>query len=193
VTIIDAAAVTPAPEAISIRAPAGALFRVALRLWRTRIGLALVVVLVLVAAVGPVFARYGPTHFVGIAPNSPPSGKALFGTDHIGQDVWSRFLWGGREILTMAAIATALGLILGAAVGLTAAYARNVRSRSSHALAPDSTAFVAATVASSSDEKVPSRLLVAAGSGDSLSCTDTMIASVPSLPTSRSTRSAFAA
>jgi peptide/nickel transport system permease protein len=120
-----ASAVTPEPESVSIRAPAGALFRGAMRLWRTRIGLLLVVVLVLVAAVGPLFARYGPTDFVGIAPNSPPGPKALFGTDHIGQDVWSRFLWGGREILIMAALATAIGLILGTAVGLTAAYARN--------------------------------------------------------------------
>jgi peptide/nickel transport system permease protein len=126
VTVADVAAVTPEPDAVRVRAPAGAMFRIALRLWRTRIGLALVVALVLVAAVGPVFARYGPTHFVGLAPNSPPSSKALFGTDHIGQDVWSRFLWGGREILVMAVLATVLGLVLGAAVGLTAAYARNV-------------------------------------------------------------------
>jgi len=62
-----ASAVTPEPEAVAIRAPAGALFRNALRLWRTRIGLVLVVLLVLVAAVGPLFARYGPTAFVGIA------------------------------------------------------------------------------------------------------------------------------
>jgi peptide/nickel transport system permease protein len=121
-----ASAVTPEPEAVAIRAPAGALFRSAMRLWRTRIGLVLVVVLVLMAALGPLFARYSPTAFVGIAPNSPPGSKALFGTDHIGQDVWSRFLWGGREILIMAALATAIGLILGTAVGLTAAYARNV-------------------------------------------------------------------
>jgi peptide/nickel transport system permease protein len=121
-----ASAVTPEPESVAIRAPAGALFRGAVRLWRTRIGLVLVVLLVLVAAVGPFFARYGPTAFVGLAPNSPPGGKALFGTDYIGQDVWSRFLWGGREILVMATLATAVGLILGTAVGLTAAYARNV-------------------------------------------------------------------
>lgn len=125
-TVADVAAVTPEPDAVSVRAPAGALFRVALRLWRTRIGVTLVLLLVFLAAVGPVFARYGPTEFVGVAPNSPPSSKALFGTDHIGQDVWSRFLWGGREILVMAGLATVIGLVLGAAVGLTAAYSRNV-------------------------------------------------------------------
>ncbi len=125
-TVADVAAVTPEPDAVRVRAPAGALFRTALRLWRTRIGLTLVLLLVFLAAVGPVFARYGPTEFVGVAPNSPPSSKALFGTDHIGQDVWSRFLWGGREILVMAGLATVIGLVLGAAVGLTAAYSRNV-------------------------------------------------------------------
>jgi peptide/nickel transport system permease protein len=124
-TVVDIAAVTPEPEAIHTRVKAGTLYRTALRLWRTRIGLALVVALVLVAAVGPLFAPHSPTDFVGVAPNSPPSSKALFGTDHIGQDVWSRFLWGGREILVMAALATILGLVTGAAVGLTAAYSRN--------------------------------------------------------------------
>lgn len=125
-SVVQVAAVTPEPDAVTVRAPAGALFRVALRLWRTRIGLTLVVLLVLVAAVGPFFARYSPTTFVGLPPNSAPGGKALFGTDHIGQDVWSRFLWGGREILISAVLATIIGLVLGAAVGLTAAYSRNV-------------------------------------------------------------------
>ena len=118
------AAVAPEPKTVSVRAPSGALFRSAMRLWRTRIGLMLVLLLVFIAAVGPYFAPHSPTAFVGVAPNSPPSSKALFGTDHIGQDVWSRFLWGGREILVMAALATALGLVTGTAVGLTAAYSR---------------------------------------------------------------------
>jgi peptide/nickel transport system permease protein len=125
VTVADIAGVTPEPESVHIRVKAGTLYRTALGLWRTRIGMALVVLLVLVAAVGPFFAPHSPTDFVGVAPNSPPSSKALFGTDHIGQDVWSRFLWGGREILVMAAFATVLGLVTGAAVGLTAAYSRN--------------------------------------------------------------------
>ena len=124
-TVADVAGVTPEPDAVSVRAPAGALFR-----WpvlpvahpdRTRAG-------------GRARARgrrwaglraLRPDALRRHRPNSPPGGKALFGTDHIGQDVWSRFLWGGREILVMA-LATAIGLILGAAVGLTAAYARNV-------------------------------------------------------------------
>src|SRR6185312_3928096 len=123
--LADIAAFTPEPEAATPRAPAGAMYRTALGLWRTRIGLALVIVLVAIAIFGPFFAPHGPTDYFGVPPNSPPSSKALFGTDHLGQDVWSRFLWGGRDILVMAVLATAMGLVLGAAIGLTAAYSRN--------------------------------------------------------------------
>jgi peptide/nickel transport system permease protein len=38
--------------------------------------------------------------------------------------VWSRFLDGGRSILALATASTALGLVLGVAVGLVAAYSR---------------------------------------------------------------------
>ena len=100
------------------------LLRRSLRLWRTRIGVALVGFIVLLAIVGPYLAPYGPSTPVG-APNSNPGGKAVLGTDYLGQDVLSRVLYGGRSILVMAVIATALGLIGGAAVGLVAAYSRN--------------------------------------------------------------------
>ena len=100
------------------------LLRRSLRLWRTRIGVALVGVIVLLAIIGPYLAPYGPSTPVG-APNSVPGGKAVLGTDYLGQDVLSRVLYGGGSILVMAVIATALGLIAGAAVGLVAAYSRN--------------------------------------------------------------------
>jgi peptide/nickel transport system permease protein len=101
-----------------------ALLRDALRLGRTRVGLAIVTVLVLVALAGPLVAPYSPTEFVGI-PNSPPSGDAIFGTDALGRDVFSRFLYGGRTVLWLSAAATLLGITLGVVVGLIAAYARN--------------------------------------------------------------------
>jgi peptide/nickel transport system permease protein len=100
------------------------LLRRSLKLWRTRIGLALVGLIVLLAIVGPYLAPYGPNTPVG-APNSTPGGKAVLGTDYLGQDVLSRVLYGGRSILVMAVIATALGLVAGAAIGLVAAYSRN--------------------------------------------------------------------
>ena len=100
------------------------LLRRSLRLWRTRIGLALLGFIVLLAIVGPYVAPYGPSTPVGV-PNANPGGKAVLGTDYLGQDVLSRVLYGGRSILVMAVIATAIGLVAGAAIGLVAAYSRN--------------------------------------------------------------------
>jgi peptide/nickel transport system permease protein len=101
------------------------VLRLALGMWRTRIGLALVIMLGAVALFGPLIAPHGPADFVGI-PNTGPTSAAHFGTDHIGQDVWSRFLDGGVEILTLAALATLLGLVLGSTLGMLAAYSRGV-------------------------------------------------------------------
>ena len=116
-------AIVPVAETAAARRPTGQLLRSALGLWRTRAGLLIVAVLVGVAVIGPYLAPHSPTAFVG-QPNTRPS-NLLFGTDHLGQDVWSRFLWGGGQLLAVSAIATLLGLVLGVLVGLVAAYSRN--------------------------------------------------------------------
>jgi peptide/nickel transport system permease protein len=100
------------------------LLGVSARLWRTRLGLIFVIVLVLIAVVGPWIAPHAPDEFVAI-PNSKPGGDAILGTDYLGQDVLSRFLYGGRGILVMALVSTGIGLVLGVVIGLVAAYARN--------------------------------------------------------------------
>ena len=112
------------PEVLTTRRPTGALLRSALRLRRTQIGLGLVLFILAIALIGPHVAPHGGNDFVGI-PNSTSVPGALFGTDHIGQDVWSRFLHGGLTILVLATASTALGLVLGIGVGLVAAYSRN--------------------------------------------------------------------
>lgn len=120
------APVTPEPESVhSTRRPSSVL-RDSVRLWRTRIGVVIVVVLGGVAILGPLFAPHGAASFIGIPPNHPPTSGAPLGTDYLGQDVLSRFLYGGREILIMAVLATAIGLGLGVLIGLVAAYSRNV-------------------------------------------------------------------
>lgn len=110
------------PDSPATHQPTTRLLRSALGLWRTRIGLILVGILVGVAFLGRYVAPHSPTAFVG-QPNTRP-GNVLFGTDHIGQDVWSRFLWGGAELLVVASLATILGLVLGTVIGLVAAYSR---------------------------------------------------------------------
>ena len=111
------------PAVVNKRPWLGILKR-ALRMTRTRIGVAIVALIVLVALLGPLVAPYSPTEFVAI-PNSKPSDDVLFGADALGRDVWSRFLHGGKSVLWMSAAATLIGVVLGVIVGLVAAYARN--------------------------------------------------------------------
>ncbi|MDQ6730473.1 MAG: ABC transporter permease [Actinomycetota bacterium] len=98
-----------------------ALVRAMLGMWRSRIGLVIVILLVLVALAGPLIAPHAPTEFI-TAPNSPPSAHALFGGDSLGRDVWSRFLSGGRSVLGLAVASTIVGVGVGLIVGLMAAY-----------------------------------------------------------------------
>jgi len=115
----------PLPEAAVLqRRPWLGILRNALRLTRTRIGLAIVAVIVAIAVFGPLVAPHSPTEFVGI-PNSGSSSKAIFGADALGRDVWSRFLHGGLTVLWLSVAATALGVVVGVCIGLVAAYSRN--------------------------------------------------------------------
>lgn len=96
-----------------------------LRYGRTRLGVALVTFVVLLALVGPFAAPHAPDAFVGL-PSQSPSGEFLLGTDYLGHDVLSRVLWGGRSVVWMAFAAASLGVALGSAVGLLAAYSRSI-------------------------------------------------------------------
>jgi peptide/nickel transport system permease protein len=100
------------------------LFWRALRMWRTRIGLLIAGALVAIAIFGPYFAPYGAQDYAG-SDYQPAGGKLLFGADGLGQDVWSRFLDGGRSILLVSVISTILGVGIGVLVGLSAALARS--------------------------------------------------------------------
>jgi peptide/nickel transport system permease protein len=113
-TFADLSESTPSPRG---------LLRRALRLWRTRLGLIVVAVLVAVAVGGRLFAPHGETEFVG-TPNTRHVDGTVLGTDYFGQDVLSRFLYGGDTILVLAALSTALALLLGVTIGLVAAYNR---------------------------------------------------------------------
>jgi peptide/nickel transport system permease protein len=98
---------------------------------RTKIGVVIVTLLAATALVGPFVAPYAPDEPVQTAgtfalPFDPPSSDAKLGTDSIGRDVLSRFLWGGRSVLALTLLSTALGAILGIAVGLLAAYSRSM-------------------------------------------------------------------
>ncbi len=103
------------------RRPGLAVLRAALRSARGLVGLSIVGALVAVAVLGPVVAPHTPTEFVG-APNALPSADALLGTDQLGRDVFSRFLYGGWSVIWLAAVSTVVGIAVGTAIGLVSAY-----------------------------------------------------------------------
>jgi len=116
-------ATTPAVASPRPTKGGSSLLRRSLYSKRTIIGLTLTLAVLLVAFLGPFFSPHSPTEFVA-APFSPSGVGGPFGTDNLGRDVLSRFLNGGRTLMVLSVIATALGVGLGAAVGVIAAYRR---------------------------------------------------------------------
>jgi peptide/nickel transport system permease protein len=103
---------TPAPAEPST-------FRKALRQKRFVAGGLLAVFVALVAILGPFLAPHGESEVVG-----PPFSKdGIFGTDYLGQDVLTRLLHGGTEILIIALAGTVISAVLGTLIGVVAAYA----------------------------------------------------------------------
>ena len=95
-----------------------------LRIRSGAIGLGIVVLVVAVAFLGRYIAPHDPNSPIG-TPLAGPSSAAHLGTDFLGRDVLSRLLYGGRSVIGLAAVATALGYALGLAVGLVAGYSRS--------------------------------------------------------------------
>ncbi len=95
------------------------------RSWSARIGLALSGFAFALALFGPFFSPHSPTGLAG-PPLTPPSGDFLLGTDYLGRDVLSRVLSGGRALLGLAVLATFLGYLGGATIGLVAGYSRSL-------------------------------------------------------------------
>jgi ABC-type dipeptide/oligopeptide/nickel transport system permease subunit len=88
------------------------------------VGVTVVVFVVAVAIFGRYFAPYDPNVPVTV-PLAPPSSHYLLGTDFLGRDVFSRLLYGGRSVITLAALATGLGYLIGMSVGLIAGFSRS--------------------------------------------------------------------
>lgn len=99
------------------------LLRRALKSKSTVVGLVMALAVLVIAFAGPYVTPHSPTEFVA-PPFSPTGVGGVFGTDNLGRDVLSRFLAGGQTLMILAILATAIGVGLGAAVGVVAAYRR---------------------------------------------------------------------
>lgn len=76
----------------------------------------------LLAVVGDRIAPYPPLEFHYQDTLQAPSATYWLGTDQFGRDIFSRVLAGARSIVLIAFGATALGVVVGTLIGLTAGY-----------------------------------------------------------------------
>jgi peptide/nickel transport system permease protein len=87
-----------------------------------KIGAILVAAHLVLAAIGPFVAPYGPGEIGTGLPLSPTSFAHPMGVDQLGRDVFSRVLYGSHIVILLSFAGTALGLAIGSAVGLLSAY-----------------------------------------------------------------------
>ncbi|HEX5562475.1 MAG TPA: ABC transporter permease [Nocardioidaceae bacterium] len=111
-TTVDAA---PVPAAAP---PTPSTFRRALKQKRFLFGGILTLLVALFAVFGRFVAPHGQNEVVG----PPYSSQGALGTDYLGQDVLSRLMYGGTEILVIALLATVLSTVVGTLIGVVAAY-----------------------------------------------------------------------
>jgi len=86
------------------------------------IATAVLIVHLLVAITGPLWAPYPYAKMMTGDSYESPSAAHLLGTDNLGRDVFSRVVWGERIVLTLALSATALSVGLGTLIGLLVGY-----------------------------------------------------------------------
>lgn len=72
------------------------------------------------ALAAPLLASHNPTQPAGVSFVAPGHGGFLFGTDEVGQDIFSRVLYGLRASLEAAGAVIASGVLIGGAIGLAA-------------------------------------------------------------------------
>ena len=90
------------------------------------VGSTILSIWLLCAIFGGALAPYGVNEMDFEATYAPPSGKYWFGTDQLGQDIFSRVIIGARLIIVISFLATALGTVVGTSIGLAAGYFKGI-------------------------------------------------------------------
>ena len=106
-------------------------FRTTRKLLRHRsfmIGLAIVLLLILAAIIGPMLTGLDPTSMRIRNRFKPPSEAFLFGTDQFGRDMLTRVLHGARLSLAIGLSVALLSGLVGTAIGIASGYFRRLDS-----------------------------------------------------------------
>jgi ABC-type dipeptide/oligopeptide/nickel transport system permease subunit len=91
------------------------------RPWSFNVGAIMLAVIVVVLILTPWIAPYDPAAQDLSNRLAGPSSEHWFGTDHLGRDVLSRLMWGGRFSMTIAAITLVVCAVSGGIIGALAA------------------------------------------------------------------------
>lgn len=86
------------------------------------IGTCIVVLFILLAFIGPMISPYRFDELIPGALSQPPSLEHYFGTDRLSRDVFSRVLWGAREVIIIPGVATFIAVAIGTILGLALGY-----------------------------------------------------------------------
>jgi peptide/nickel transport system permease protein len=120
---LDVTRTAPAPRRLKRLATALSNAWYELRKSRTAsIGAVMLVLLFGACIATPWIATHDPIKQSYRERLNPPSEKHLLGTDRMGRDIYSRLLWGGRRLVTIAVLAVGLGLAIGIPYGVVSGY-----------------------------------------------------------------------
>ncbi len=105
---------------------------------RAVVGLAILGIIVTVAVLAPLLTTIDPnaqpdilrTRFLAPFSSGPDGTMHWLGTDSFGRDILARLMYGARISLTVGALSVAVSVVLGCAVGITAAVAGGLVERS---------------------------------------------------------------
>ncbi|WP_425647513.1 ABC transporter permease [Agrobacterium leguminum] len=96
------------------------------RHWTFYAGSAIFLVIILLLVIAPWISPYDPAKQSLRLRLNAPSAAYWLGTDHLGRDVLSRLLIGGRFTVTIAAITVILSVVIGTFIGIISGRSRGI-------------------------------------------------------------------
>ena len=88
---------------------------------RARIGLGCLIAMAVLSFAAPLIAPFGQAEILSPQSFAFPAEAGFLGTDHLGRDLLSRLLYGGRFTLLLALVTTSLAFLIGVSAGFAAA------------------------------------------------------------------------
>ena len=93
------------------------------------LGVCIVTFIIVMTLLAPVIAPHNPEQINSANIAQPPSWKYPFGTNQLGQDIFSRIMYGSTTMLEVGILSVIICLAIGVPVGLSAGYVSGVPDR----------------------------------------------------------------